>query len=46
MSGRPTGTDPQPAGNLDTENQAEWTRKWLGAGIVEEALECNWRARW
>ena len=46
MSGRPTGTDPQPAGNPDTENRAEWTRKWLGAGIAEEALECDWRARW
>ena len=46
MSGRPTGTDPQPAGNPDTENRAEWTRKWLGTGIAEEALECNWRARW
>ena len=41
MSGRPTGTDPQPAGNPDIENQAEWTRKWLGAGIAEEVLECD-----
>ena len=46
MSGRPTGTDPQPAGNPDTENRVEWTRKWLSAGIAEEVLECDWRARW
>ena len=51
---KPVGTDerqahrhrPQPAGNLDTENRQSRTRKWLSAGIAEEALECNWRVRW
>jgi len=45
-SDRPTGTDPRPASNPDTENRAEWTRRWLGAGTAEEALERDWRARW
>ena len=36
----------QPQRGMDTEARAEWAAEWLGTGMSEEALECDWRARW